>query len=70
MAVIKEDFGWGGANIAPHGAQGRPSLAEALRDIADDLAMLKAAIDQLITDYNNATSPTTASTTTLKTQKG
>ncbi|RLI70286.1 hypothetical protein DRO97_11005 [Archaeoglobales archaeon] len=69
MATIKQNFGEGGANLTPK-AQGSPSLAEALRDIADDLAMLKAALDQLINDYNNAVSPTTASTTDLKTQKG
>ncbi len=69
MAVIKQNFGEGGANLTPSG-QGEPSLAQVLRDIADDLAMLKAAIDQLIEDYNNSTSPTTASTTDLKTQKG
>lgn len=37
MAAIKTNFGAGGRNIAPHG-QGTPTLATALRDIADDLA--------------------------------
>lgn len=42
MAVIKITFGEGGANLAPRG-QGQPSLATALRDIADDLAAVKPA---------------------------
>jgi len=54
MAVIKENFGEGGANLVPEGAQGSPTLAEVLRDIADDLAMLKAAIDQLRQCYNHS----------------
>lgn len=70
MAVIKENFGEGGANLVPEGAQGSPTLAEVLRDIADDLAMLKAAIDQLISDYNAGNATTTATTSDLKTQKG
>jgi hypothetical protein len=41
MAAISERFGSGGANVAPGGSSGKPSLAEALRDIADDLAGLK-----------------------------
>jgi|GEM_PF-3443174 len=69
MVVIKENFGEGGANLVP-GGQGKPTLSQALRDIADDLAMLKAALDQLISDYNEGTTPTSASTTDLKTQKG
>ncbi len=67
MATIPENFGSGGANLTPKG-QGSPTLAQALRDIADDLAMLKAAVDQLIADWGNAS--TTASTSALKTQKG
>jgi hypothetical protein len=43
MAAIKTDFGTGGANLAPGGAAGSPTLAEALRDIADDLAAIKPA---------------------------
>ena len=42
MAVIKVTFGEGGANLSPRG-QGQPSLQEVLRDIADDLAGMKAA---------------------------
>ena len=68
MATIKTSFGEGGANIAPKGAQGTPDLATALRDIADDLAMLKAAVDQLIADFGGTA--TTATTTALKTVKG
>lgn len=41
MAAITERFGSGGANVAPGGAAGSPSLAAALRDIADDLAALQ-----------------------------
>jgi len=67
MATIRDNFGSGGANLT-HKGQGQPSLAQALRDIADDLAMLKTAIDQIITDWGNPS--TTATTSTLKTQKG
>lgn len=38
MAEIKPNFGAGGANLVPGGSQGKPSLADVLRDIADDLA--------------------------------
>jgi hypothetical protein len=41
MAAIPKRFGSGGANLAPGGSAGKPILAEALRDIADDLAALK-----------------------------
>jgi len=41
MAAITEQFGSGGANLAPGGAAGSPDLATALRDVADDLAALK-----------------------------
>lgn len=37
MAAISEKFGSGGSNLTPGGAAGTPSLATALRDIADDL---------------------------------
>lgn len=43
MTTIKTDFGTGGANLAPGGAAGLPTLAETLRDVADDLAALKPA---------------------------
>lgn len=43
MAAISKHFGSGGANLTPGGSAGSPSLAEALRDIADDLAAAKPA---------------------------
>lgn len=43
MAKITKSFGSGGANLTPGGAAGQPSLADALRDVADDLAVLKPA---------------------------
>lgn len=41
MAKISTRFGSGGANLTPGGASGQPSLADALRDVADDLAALR-----------------------------
>lgn len=41
MAAISKRFGSGGANLPPGGSAGKPTLAEALRDVADDLAALK-----------------------------
>ena len=41
MAGISQRFGSGGANLAPGGSAGSPSLADALREIADDLSALK-----------------------------
>ena len=38
MAAISKRFGSGGANLTP---ASRPSLADALRDIADDLATVQ-----------------------------
>lgn len=46
MAAISTRFGSGGANLAPGGSAGSPSLAEALRDIADDLAAMVAAVGE------------------------
>jgi hypothetical protein len=43
MAKITRRFGSGGANLTPGGSAGQPALADALRDIADDLAALKPA---------------------------
>lgn len=43
MAAISRRFGSGGGNLAPGGSAGKPALADALRDIADDLAALKPA---------------------------
>ena len=42
MAAIPSNFGTGHANLAP-GGQGKPTLAQALRDIADDLDGLQVA---------------------------
>jgi len=52
MVAIKENFGVGGANLAPSGAQGSPDLATALRDIADDLAAVKDLVNDLKAKYN------------------
>jgi hypothetical protein len=41
MAKITKRFGSGGANLTPGGAAGQPSLADALRDVADDLGTLR-----------------------------
>jgi hypothetical protein len=43
MAAIARLFGSGGANLAPQDQAGSPSLATALRDIADDLAGIQPA---------------------------
>jgi hypothetical protein len=43
MAKISKRFGSGGANLTPGGASGQPALADALRDVADDLAALRPA---------------------------
>lgn len=43
MAAISTRFGSGGANVAPGKSAGSPTLASALRDVADDLAALKGA---------------------------
>ena len=37
MSAITTNFGVGGANLTPGGSAGTPTLADALRDIADDL---------------------------------
>jgi hypothetical protein len=44
MAAITIRFGSGGANLAPGGNQGQPTLADALRDIADDLAGVQVGV--------------------------
>ena len=43
MAAITPDFGYGGANLVPHLSGGEPSLAAALRDVADDFTGLQVA---------------------------
>jgi len=40
VAAISKRFGSGGANLAPGGSAGSPALADALRDVADDLDAL------------------------------
>jgi hypothetical protein len=77
MAEIKEDYGTGGANVAPGGSAGTPDLATTLRDIADDLAELRtqniallAKLDaedviDMDTDYESSLTPAA-----LKTTKG
>jgi len=41
MAAISTRFGSGGSNLTPNGSSGAPSLAGALRDVADDIAGMK-----------------------------
>lgn len=41
MTTIKENFAEGGKNMAPSGATGTPTLAQTLRDIADDFTGIK-----------------------------
>jgi hypothetical protein len=45
MATIGEKFGTGGANLTPSGSSGEPSLAEVLRDLADDVTYTIASED-------------------------
>lgn len=52
MANITASFGSGGANLAPGGSNGSPSLALALRDIADDLETIRAWAAALATKLN------------------
>ena len=62
MAAISPRFGSGGRNLTPAG-HGSPTLATALRDIADDLAALRTSVtgitakldaDAGVTDTNYA----------------
>lgn len=43
MSTITTEFGSGGSNLAPNDAQGAPSLATALREVADDLEAIRDA---------------------------
>jgi len=43
MAAITTKFGSGGANLTPQNSAGTPTLAGALRDIADDFTGLQIA---------------------------
>lgn len=68
MATITERFGSAGANTVPNGAQGKPTLAQALRDVADDLTELRTEFVALLakldsdggitdTDYESTLTP-------------
>ncbi len=77
MSNIEKSFGSGGANLTPGGASKKPSAADALRDIADDLETLRAAHNALLAkldadsgvgDTNYAATQTVASNG-IKTKK-
>lgn len=74
MTTINENFGAGGANLTDKG-HGEVTLAETLRDVADDLAALRAAfvgvtakldLDVGVTDDNYAELHDPAALTTIK----
>ena len=72
MATILPNFGSGGANLNPAG-QNAPSLATALRDIADDLDTIKTWANTLAAKLNldaGVTDTNYATIGTLKTLKG
>lgn len=63
MANISQNFGSGGGGLTPAG-NGKPSLALALRDIADDVELVRVQFNALlakldldagVTDVNYAT---------------
>jgi hypothetical protein len=75
MATIKVRFGSGGANVVPGNSGGNPSLATALRDVADDLTALRTKFiatlvkldaDAGVTDTNYAATQTPAALLTIK----
>lgn len=75
MSTIKTNFGAGGANLAPGGVQGTPTLADALRDAADDFTELRTQFVALlakldadvgVTDTNYAATLTPAALKTIK----
>jgi hypothetical protein len=41
MAKVSKHFGAGGVGLTPGGSSGRPSLADILCDLADDVAALR-----------------------------
>lgn len=43
MAAIPTNYGTGGSGLTPRGSSDTPSLATALRDLADDAAALQVA---------------------------
>lgn len=76
MSTIKTDFGAGGAGLTP--GAGTPDLATTLRDVADDIEALRAALaavlakldaDGGVTDTNYAALHAVSSGT-IKTKKG
>jgi hypothetical protein len=52
MAAITTTFGEGGRNLVPPTA-GTPSLATALRDVADDLAEIRTQFIALLTKLDS-----------------
>lgn len=75
MTTVKTNFGEGGMNLAPEGAQGSPDLATTLRDVADDLAELRTKFiavlakldaDAGVTDIDYESGSTPASLKTIK----
>ncbi|KKN57376.1 hypothetical protein LCGC14_0562820 [marine sediment metagenome] len=77
MAIIKSNFGEGLAGITPQGS-GTPTLATAMRDVADDFETMRATnnavnakldADAGITDTDYAALHDIASAT-IKTKKG
>ncbi len=48
MAAITTKFGSGGANLTPKNSAGTPTLAGALRDVADDLTELRTQFVALL----------------------
>jgi len=54
MAEIKQDFGM--ADSADHRSGGGPTIADAMRDVADDLAAVQpaAAVEDNATDLDSA----------------
>lgn len=53
MTAISTRFGEGGANLTPSG-QGKPTLAQTLRDIADDLGDRSGIVSADASDLGTA----------------
>ena len=75
MSTITENFGTGGANLTPANSSGDPSLAQALRDVADDFTEIRDQFiallakldgDAGITDTNYEATLTPAALLTIK----
>jgi hypothetical protein len=60
MTAIPTNFGEGGANIAPGGAGGTPTLADTLRDVSDDLGTLRTAFNGALAALDIAAADPTA----------